>query len=85
MYWIRVGSGVLAGILATVILPGDFTVGVDIALGLFLLTFGIARYALYRGLAREYVSKLYTTGLLIYIGSFIVTWVLLFTILFASA
>ncbi|MBI3859290.1 MAG: hypothetical protein HY296_03490 [Thaumarchaeota archaeon] len=84
LYWIRVGFGVLAGVLANVFFVGDFTVGFDIGLGLYLLTFVLARYRLYRGLAKEDIRKLYTTGLLIYMGVFLVTWILIFTLKFAS-
>ncbi len=85
LYWLRIVSGVLAGVAAFVFFSGtpvnfnNTSNGILIGIIGFLLTYYLARYALYRKVEREYFSKLYTTGIGGYIMLFIFTWILCFT------
>ena len=56
------------------------TNGILVAVIVYLLTYYLARYAWYRKLSTEYLSKLYTTGIGGYIMLFVFTWILLFTV-----
>jgi hypothetical protein len=65
LYWLRVGLGIVAGFLAWVIPGTDYINGFSLAILVYLISY--------------YFGKLYTTGLGVYIGLFLFTWILLFT------
>ena len=79
------GTGVAAGVIASLLSPTNIGYDLNIALGVFIFTFFLGRYVLYKGLAKELVIKVYTTGLPVYAGSFLVTLMILFTLSSASA
>ncbi len=83
LYWLRIGSGALAGALAYYVSSLDMGNalynGITVAIGIFLVTYYLARYGLYRKLGKEYFTKFYTTGIGGYIMVFLFTWILLFT------
>jgi len=80
LYWLRIGLGVVAGILAEFITGSDYFNGISIGVLIYLISYYAARYAWYRGLDRQFFGKLYTTGLGGYFGLFLFTWILLFTL-----
>lgn len=80
LYWSRVGFGVLGGIAAEYIFGVDYLDGISLLILVYLLTYYIARYVLYRKVAPENLSKLYTTGIGTYVIVFLWIWVLLFTV-----
>ena len=71
--------GFVAGLLAAEIPGTDFTNGVFLGILVYLISFYFARYSWYKGLERQFQGKLYTTGLAVYIGLFMFTWILFFT------
>ena len=77
------GSAVLAGIL-TQVLQGaagtDWTIGVTVGIGMYLLTYYAAQFTWYRGVPREQQGKVYSTGVGGYVMTFLFTWMLLFTL-----
>jgi hypothetical protein len=85
LYWMRIGTGVLAGVLAFVFFSqtpvnfDDTSNGILLGVIVYLLTYYAARYVWFRRVSTEYFSKLYTTGIGGYIMLFIFTWILLFT------
>jgi hypothetical protein len=74
-----VGLGAVAGLLAAEIPGTDFINGVSLGILVYLISYYFVRYTWYKGLDRQFQGKLYTTGLAVYIGLFIFTWILLFT------
>ena len=84
MYWLRIGLGAFAGVSAAWVSgldkPEMFWSGITVAMGFYLISFYVARYALYRRSGRENFSKLYTTGIGGFIMLFLFAWVLLFTL-----
>jgi Rab5-interacting Rab5ip-like protein len=79
LYWLRVGLGVVAGLLAGVIPGTDFYNGVSLGILVYLISYYFARYSWFKGVDKQFQGKIYTTGLAVYIGLFIFTWILLFT------
>ncbi|MDV3277348.1 MAG: hypothetical protein LYZ69_02635 [Nitrososphaerales archaeon] len=90
LYWLRNGTGVLAGLVAYVFFsqtPVRFdstSNGVLVGIVVYLLTYYLARYVWYRKIDSQFFSKLYTTGIGGYIMLFLFTWILLFTFLSGS-
>jgi hypothetical protein len=80
LYWLRIGLGVFAGLLAEVITGSDFLNGVSLAILVYLVSYYLARFGWYRTLDRQFQGKIYTTGLGVYAGMFLFTWILLFTL-----
>ena len=74
------GAGVLAGVIADQVFLGDLYNGVLIAVMVYLATFYVAKYGWYKEIAVESTSKLYLTGLLGYVGFFLLSWILTFTL-----
>jgi len=79
LYWLRAGFGVLAGILADQIFVGDLSSGILVGVIVYLSSFYIAKYVWFKDLDREHITKLYSTGLLAYVGYFVLGWILVFT------
>jgi hypothetical protein len=71
--------GFLAGALAWIIPGTDVYNGISLALLVYLISYYLARYLWFRNLDRQYQGKLFTTGLGVFIGLFLFTWILLFT------
>lgn len=84
LYWLRIGFGAIAGVLADLIsildMTNAFWNGVTVAIGLYLASYYIARYVMYKKTGKEYFSKFYTTGIGGFIMVFLFTWILLFTL-----
>ena len=80
LYWLRMVLGVVAGILADQVFLGDLYNGILIAVMVYLASFYIAKYGWYKGISTQYTTKLYTTGLLGYVGFFLLSWILIFTL-----
>lgn len=72
--------GVIGGALAEQIPQVYYSDGIAVGILVYLISFYIARYGWFRTLERDKISKLYTTGLAVYIGLFVLTWILLFTL-----
>jgi hypothetical protein len=83
LYWTRIGSAVVAGV-ATVALSAfvgtDWTVGVSVAIGVYLVSYYGALFTWYKGLPRQQQGKVYTTGIGGFVMVFLFTWMLLFTL-----
>jgi len=71
--------GVVAGILAAEIPGTDIYNGISLGILVYLISYYLARYLWYKGVGRQFQGKIYTTGLAVYIGLFVFTWILLFT------
>jgi hypothetical protein len=83
LYWFRIGCAVLAGVATEALEASfgtDWTVGVSIAIGVYLVTYYGALFTWYRGLPRERQGKVYTTGVGGFTMVFLFTWMLLFTL-----
>ncbi|HYB45525.1 MAG TPA: hypothetical protein VEC92_03275 [Nitrososphaerales archaeon] len=83
LYWLRIVCGVAAGFFSEYIwkLPGaDWTFGITVCVGIYLLSYYAARYIWYRKLEPTKLSKIYTTGIGSYVMLFIFTWILLATL-----
>ncbi|MDG6909521.1 MAG: hypothetical protein JRN57_01335 [Nitrososphaerota archaeon] len=57
----------------------DWSVGVSIAIGMYLVTYYGALFTWYRGLPKQQQGKVYTTGVGGFALVFLFTWMLLFT------
>ena len=71
--------GVVAGLLAAEIPGTDIYNGISLGILVYLISYYLARYVWFKGVDRQFQSKIYTTGLAVYIGLFVFTWILLFT------
>jgi len=80
LYWLRIGLGVVAGLLTYTIVGADYINGISVGILVYLVSFYAVRYTWYKGLSRQFQGKIYTTGLGGYVGLFLFTWILLFTI-----
>ena len=91
LYALRIALGILSGLIAftqfsqTPVSLDNTTNAILVAVIIYLLTYYVARYAWYRKLERENISKLYTIGIGGFIMLFLFTWILLFTIFSALA
>ncbi len=72
--------GLMGGALAEQVPSAYYSYGISIGILVYLVSFYIARYGWFRKLEREQISKLYTTGLAVYVGLFLFSWILLFTL-----
>ncbi|HYC26745.1 MAG TPA: hypothetical protein VEB67_01840 [Nitrososphaerales archaeon] len=79
LYWARIGFAVVGAFLANV-LVADWSLGLSIGIGIYLLSYYVAKYTWYRGSGPEIQGKVYTTGIGSYALVFIFTWILLFTL-----
>lgn len=79
LYWTRFGFGIIGGFAAEKVFGADYLDGISLLILFYLLTFYVARYLMYRKVAPENLSKLYTTGIGTYIMVFLWVWVLFFT------
>jgi hypothetical protein len=83
LYWARIGSAVLAGALTEALqasVGSDWSIGVTIGIGVYLLTYYAALFSWYRGIPREQQGKVYSTGIGGFVMAFLFTWILLFTL-----
>lgn len=62
----------------------DWSIGISMAIGIYLVTYYIALFTWYRGLPRPQQSKVYTTGIGGFALVFLFTWMLLFTMQIAG-
>jgi TRAP-type C4-dicarboxylate transport system permease large subunit len=76
----RIGFGVLAGVTADVLFGVDSGNGILVGVLFYLATYYIARYAWFRKVESQQVTKLYTTGIGGYVMLFLFVWILLFTL-----
>jgi hypothetical protein len=93
IYWLRMIAGTVAGMFSTVytyyageISSSNFTFntflnGLTIVLAIFLFTYYLFKFVFGKQIQKQ--QKLFTTGIGIYFISWIVVWVLLYT-LFAT-
>jgi hypothetical protein len=58
----------------------DWTVGVSVAIAVYLVTYYGALFTWYKGLPRQQQGKVYTTGIGGFVMVFLFTWMLLFTL-----
>ena len=74
--------GALAGFLANWAFSPtlDYFDGILLAMIFYLGSYYFARYVWYRDIDRQNYSKLYTTGIGVFIMLFLFTWILLFTL-----
>lgn len=73
----------LAGVLTQALQKAagtDWTIGLTIGIGMYLLTYYGALFTWYRGIPREQQGKVYSTGIGGYAMAFLFTWMLLFTL-----
>ena len=73
--------GVLAGLAAArVFSPSDYVDGLLVGVIFYLTSYYLARYLLFKGLGRENLGKIYSTGIGGYILVFLFTWILISTL-----
>jgi hypothetical protein len=82
---LRIGLGAIGGFLAkTIFTPSlaqvDYVDGALLGFIVYFASYYIARFAWYRNLGKENLSKLYTTGVGGFIMIFLFTWMLCFTL-----
>jgi hypothetical protein len=80
LYWLRVGLGVLAGVLAEFVFGVDYSNGLLLGIIFYLASYYLARYLWFKELAKDYIGKMYSTGIGGYVFLFLFTWILLFTL-----
>ncbi|MDA4125184.1 MAG: hypothetical protein OK438_07050 [Thaumarchaeota archaeon] len=80
LYWLRVGLGVAAGLLAELVFGVDYSNGLLMGVVFYLASYYLARYLWFKDLAKQYVGKMYSTGIGGYAFVFLFTWILLFTL-----
>lgn len=59
---------------------GDWTIGITIGIGIYLVSYYLALFTWYKGTSKEAQGKVYTTGAGGYILVFLFTWLLFFTL-----
>ena len=72
--------GVVAGLIAELVTGSDYYNGISIGILVYLVSYYLARFVWYKGLDRKFQGKIYSTGLPGYVGLFLFTWILLFTL-----
>ncbi len=72
-------AGALAWYISNLDMANALWNGATVAMGFYIASFYVARYAMYRKLGREYLTKFYTTGIGAFIMIFLFTWIALFT------
>lgn len=75
--------GAVAGLIAdqmTRVYSLDYLNGITIGLLFYIISYYVGRFGLYRGLPRNQISKLYTTGIGSFILVFLISWIFLFTL-----
>jgi hypothetical protein len=82
LYWLRIGLGALGGYLANVVFSPnlDYVDGILLGFIVYFASYYIARFAWYRNLEKENLSKLYTTGIGSFVMVFLFVWILCFTL-----
>jgi len=85
LYWMRIGFGVLGGVAAyfSFKLQGGVVGeenGFFIAILVYLASFYVARYLLFKKVPADKLGKLYTVGIGGFVMLYIFTWILLFTL-----
>ena len=83
LYWLRVLLAAGAGFSAEAI-GTDIYSGISLGIGVYLVSYYVARFVWYKGMDREGLGKVYSTGWGGYIMVFLFTWVLLFTVRIAG-
>lgn len=58
----------------------DWTVGVSVAIGIYLVTYYGALFTWYKGIPRAQQGKVYSTGIGGFVLVFLFTWMLIFTL-----
>jgi TRAP-type C4-dicarboxylate transport system permease large subunit len=81
LYWLRIGLGVIAGVSAKVIFGADYYNGLLMGIIFYLGSYYLARYLWFRHLDKQFLGKIYSTGVGGYALLFLFTWILLFTLL----
>jgi len=78
LYWIRVGLGILAAVICTLLRLDDFLSGLSLGILFYVFTY----YVLKRRFATqvEKPSKVFTMGIGAYFMSWIVSWGLFYTL-----
>ncbi len=76
----RVALGVLGGVAAEVVFRLDYSNGLLMGIIFYLGSYYLARYLWFKKLDKEYVSKMYSTGIGGYVMLFLFSWILLFTL-----
>jgi len=72
--------GVLGGVTAYRIFGLDYLNGLLVGIIFYLASYYLARYLWFGKLEREYVGRIYSTGIGGYVLVFLFTWILLFTL-----
>jgi len=80
LYWLRIGLAALAGFASNELVGVDWSTGVTIGIAVYLVSYYLAWYVWYRGLARNLQGKIYTTGIGGFVMVFLFTWILFFTL-----
>lgn len=79
----RLGSAAIAGVITQLLQSSvgtDWSIGVSIGIGVYLLTYYGALFTWYRGMPREMQGKVYSTGVGGFVLVFLFTWMLFFTL-----
>jgi hypothetical protein len=73
--------GVLGGLTAFRVFGPDYINGLLVGIIFYLVSYYIARYLWFKGLARDNLGKIYSTGIGSYVMTFLFTWILLTTLI----
>jgi len=79
LYWGRVGLGVLAALICTLLRLDDFLSGLAFGILFYILTFYILKRRFVAQIEKP--SKVFTMGIGAYFMSWIVSWTLFYTLL----
>lgn len=82
IYWSRVGLGVIAAVVCAALNIQDFLTSMSLGMLVYLVTNYVFRWKLVAKV--EEPSKLVTTGIGAYFITWLVTWILLYTLLHPS-
>jgi hypothetical protein len=80
LYWLRIGFAALGALMAEELVGTDYASGVSIGIGMYLISYYLARFTWYKGADKAIQAKVYSTGWGGYIMGFLFLWTLLFTL-----
>lgn len=70
--------------IVTQYIQTDYFTGISIGIGIYLVTYYMARFTWYKGLGKEAQGKIYTTGVGSYTVVFLFMWMFFFTMQMAG-
>lgn len=80
LYWLRIGLALLGGFGANAIFRTDYIDGLTVGIICYLASYYLARFFWFKGLDREHLGKVYSTGIGGFVLFFLFAWILSFTL-----